>query len=69
MKIQISFVCKKIKFVFNENTNQFYVLKKSYLYLMKIQISFENRKNSDLYLMKIQISFEFKKCSMIISRF
>ena len=40
MKIQISFVCKKIKFVFNENTNQFYVLKKSYLYLMKIQISF-----------------------------
>ena len=30
MKIQISFV-KKIKFVFNENTDLFYVLKKSNL--------------------------------------
>ena len=29
-KIQISFV-KKIKFAFNENTDQFYVLKKSNL--------------------------------------
>jgi len=40
MKIQISFVCKEIRSVFNENTNQFYVLKKIRLYLMKIQISF-----------------------------
>ena len=40
MKIQISFVCKKIKFVFNENIYQFCVLKKSDLYLMKIQINF-----------------------------
>ena len=41
MKIQISFVClKKIKSVFNENTDQFCVLKKLDLYLIKIQISF-----------------------------
>ena len=47
MKIQISFgVKKKIKYVFNKSINQFYVLKKkSNLYLMKIQISFEFRKN------------------------
>ena len=35
------FCCvKKIRSVFNENTDQFSVLEKSYLYLMKIQISF-----------------------------
>ena len=48
---------KKIRFVFNENTVQFCELKKSYLYLMKIHISFVCLKQSDMYLMKIQISF------------
>ena len=47
MKVQISFMClKKIKSVFNESTDQFYVFKKkSNLYLMKIQISFVCKKN------------------------
>ena len=47
MKVNINFVCKKKKnkFVFNENTNQFCMLKKSYLYLMNIQISFVCKKN------------------------
>ena len=40
MKIQINFEFRKITSVFNENTNQFWVLKKSDMYLMKIQISF-----------------------------
>ena len=70
---KIFFKKKKIKSIFDENTDQSYVLKKSDLHLMKIQISFvckkikfvfnENTnqfyvlKKSYLYLMKIQISF------------
>ena len=58
MKIHISFnMLKKIRSVFNENINQFCVLKKSDLYLMKIHVSFYVLKKSDLYLMKIYISF------------
>ena len=48
MKIQISFV-KKIKFAFNENADQFFGVKKSYLYLMKILISFMSFKKSGLH--------------------
>ena len=54
MKIQISFLCKKKKIisVFNENTDQFYVLKKSNLHLMKISIfrvKKSNLKNSNMF--------------------
>ena len=60
MKVNINFVCKKKKnkFVFNENTNQFCLLKKSNLHLMKIQISFECFENQ---IWKIQTNFYFKK--------
>ena len=45
MKIYISFyVLKKIRFVFNENTDQF--------------LEFKKKKKSDMYLMKMQISFK-----------
>ena len=45
MKIHISFyMLKKIRSVFNENIDQFCVLKKSDLYLMKIHISFVVKK-------------------------
>ena len=61
MKIQISFVCKKINSVFNENTNQFLCLKK----IRSEKFKYVFNKNTDqflcvisnLYLMKIQISF------------
>ena len=33
MKIQISFGFRKIKSVFNENTNQFFVQKKNQIYI------------------------------------
>ena len=35
---------KKVRFVFNENTDQFYLLKNLELYLIKIQISFMCKK-------------------------
>ena len=57
------FFSKKIRFVFNENTDQFYLLKNLELYLIKIQISFMCKKKSDLYLMKIQINFYVLKKS------
>ena len=40
--------------------------KKTNLYLMKIQISFEFQEKSYLYLMKIQISFEFLLKNVLI---
>ena len=41
----------------------YYVIKNSYLYLRKIQISFYIKKNSDLHLRKIQIYFYVRKNS------
>ena len=56
---------KKIRSVFNENTDKFYVLKKSDLYLMKTQISFESKRikyvfneNTDQFLCVKKIRFE-----------
>ena len=50
---------KKIKSVSKEDTNQFFMIKKSYLHLMKMQTSFFCEKNSDFHLMKMQILFFF----------
>ena len=58
----------------NTNTIMFYLflyfknlhaLKKSDLYLRKIQISFFDKKCSDLYLMKTQTSFDKEKSRSI----
>ena len=37
---KLFFFSKRIRYVFNENTDQFYVFKNLDLYLMKIQIGF-----------------------------
>ena len=42
---------------FQVNANQFLIEKKSYLHLMKMQISFLIKKDLDLHLMKMQINF------------
>ena len=74
MKIQISFVLlKKIIFVFNENTNQFWIRKKKKKKKkdLKIQINFLELEKSNLKIrstfgleisdLKDQISFWFRK--------
>ena len=48
---------KKIRSVFNENTDQFYLLKKIRSVFNENTDQFYVLKKSDLYLMKIQINF------------
>ena len=60
---------KKIRSIFNENTYQFCVLKKkkSNLYLMKIQISFFQRK-SYLFLYKERTKFLLKNIRSVLEQ-
>ena len=48
---------EKIKFVSQEDTNKFFMIKNSDLHLMKMQTSLLCEKNSNLHLRKLQISF------------
>ena len=58
MKIQISYVLKKFRSVFNENTYQFYVFKKiKSVFNENTDQFYELRKKINLHLMKMQISF------------
>ena len=69
MKIQISFVFKKIRSAFNENTDQFFRVKKIKFAFNENTNQFfrvKKKKKSDLHLMKIKINFlELKKYKKI----
>ena len=58
---------KKIRYVFNENTGQFFVLKKIRSVFNENTDKFYVLKKSNLYLMKTQISFESKRIKYVFN--